>query len=163
MPPGGRAHRRSHHLPQRRLCSIGIARPRSVKKRECAGRTRLFNSRHAERARLTFAPATAGGFQRRAPSGGRSGGSTAQQGRQGGCAARHTHLRPAQCSGWPVRALHGRPPGSSSPLLRHSPSTLASLMRLALAQSTTVTTTTASEIKSVDAVGFGSILVASEL
>ena len=36
-------------------------------------------------------------------------------------------------------------------------------MRLALAQSTTVTTTTASEIKGVDAVGFGSIPTAFEL
>ena len=35
-------------------------------------------------------------------------------------------------------------------------------MRLALAQSTTVTTTTASEIEGVGAVGFGSILTASE-
>ena len=36
-------------------------------------------------------------------------------------------------------------------------------MRLALAQSTTVTTTTASEVQGFGAVGFGSIFIASEL
>ena len=37
------------------------------------------------------------------------------------------------------------------------------MMRLALAQSTTVTTITASEVQGVGVISFGSILVASEL
>ena len=103
----GRTLCRMLYVPLSRLCSI--ARPRSGKSPEYAGRTRNMTSRHAQRARLTFAPGTAGGCQRRAPSGGRRRGSAAHRGHQRGCAARQSHFRWAQRSGSRGCALHASP------------------------------------------------------
>ena len=53
---------------------------------------------------------------------------------------------------------HRSPFGSTSPFTPHSPSTLASLVRLALAQSIDRVISTIAEVAGVRAVGLGSIL-----
>ena len=79
----------------------------------------MVTSRHVQRARPTFAPGIAGGCHRRAPTTGRRGGTAAQEGRQGGFAARHTQFRLAQCSGWPELVLHASPARQCQP--SHTP------------------------------------------
>ena len=158
VPTGGRALRRMHHLLRRRLLSI--ARPRFARRWEHGGRTRNLTSRHAQRTRLTFAPRIAGGCQRRAPTTWRRGGTAAQQGRQGGYAARHLHFRPAQRSGCGQGACFTpRCRAATNPLTPHSPSMLTSLMRFALSQSTTITIATVSELDRAGAGVFGAIFI----
>jgi hypothetical protein len=161
VPTGGRALRRTHQLPLSRLCSI--ARPRYGRRWEHGGRTRNLTSRHAQRTRLTFASGIAGGCQQRAPTTWRRGGTAAQQGRQGGCAAAsYTSVRH---NAWVGQGAWFTPRcrAAANLLTPHSPSMLTSLVRLVLSQSTSIAITTAYELEGSSAGVFGSILIDSVL